>query len=103
MVKLSRILVPVEFSPRVHGAVQYAEALPSRFPSEIVLLHVIVAPMSRFSELAAMTYSNASDLVRELLVLRSEDLEQFPCKASEAGGVRRVVLEGDPARVITEY
>jgi len=103
MVSLSRILVPVEFSPRCQGAVQYAEALAARFHSEIVLLHVVVPPMTSFSELEAMTYSNASDLVRELFVLRSEDLEEFPCKASEAGGVRRVVLEGDPARVITDY
>lgn len=102
MVKLSRILVPVEFSPRCSGAVQYAEALACHFRSEIVLLHVVIPPWASFSSLEAMAYSSASELARELYTLRTDDLAAFPCTAPD-GAVRRVVMEGDPARVITEY
>ena len=103
MVKLSRILVPVEFSPRCAGAVQYAEALSAHFRSEIVLLHVVIPPMASFSSLEAMAYSSASDLARELFTLRTTDLAAIPCAVPNGAGVRRVVLEGDPARVIAEY
>jgi nucleotide-binding universal stress UspA family protein len=103
MVKLSRILVPVEFSPRCGGAVQYAEALARHFRSEIVLLHVVIPPWASYSSLEAMAYSNAADLAREMYRLRSTDLEAFPCTAPDGGGVRRAVMEGDPARVIAEF
>ena len=100
MVNLSRILIPVEFSPRCGGAVQYAEALACRFRSEIVLLNVVVPPWANFSSLEAMQYSSASDLAREMFTQADADLAAFPC-ATPAGIVRRVVLEGDPARVIS--
>ena len=45
MPTLSRILVPVDFSPRCRGAVEYAEALSCHFHCEIVLLHVISPPL----------------------------------------------------------
>jgi nucleotide-binding universal stress UspA family protein len=100
--KLSRILVPVEFSPRCRGALQYAEALAGRFGSEIVLLHVVIPPTNSFSALEAMAYSSAAELARELYAERTANLAEFPCEAA-AGGVRRVVIEGDPARAITAY
>jgi nucleotide-binding universal stress UspA family protein len=103
MFKLSRILVPVEFSPRCHGAVQYAEALSAHFRCEIVLLHVIPPPTTSFSALETMAYSSGSELSRELFAERTEELANFPCEAPGADTVRRVVMEGDPARVIVAY
>jgi len=103
MARLSRILVPVEFSPRCGGAVQYAEALSCHFHSEIVLLHVVIPPLASFSSLEAMAYSSASDLARELAVSRTQDLEAFPCSPPNGTPVRRTVLEGDPARTIVDY
>jgi nucleotide-binding universal stress UspA family protein len=103
MVKLSRILVPVEFSPRCHGAVQYAEALAKRFHSEIVLLHVVIPPVTSFGAMEAMAYENVAELTRELFTARKEELDRFPCEAPAGIAVRRVVMEGDPARIIVEY
>jgi len=103
MARLSRILVPVEFSPRCRGAVQYAEALSTHFHSEIVLLHVIIPPLESFSSLEAMAYSSAADLARELSVARAADLEAFPCVVPDGACLRRKVLEGDPARTIVDY
>jgi len=103
MLKLSRILVPVEFSPRCGGAVQYAEALARHFHSEIVLLHVVMPPWASYSSLEAMAYSSAAEVAREIYAFRTADLEAFPCIAPDDAGVRRVVIEGDPAHVICEY
>ena len=103
MLKLSRILVPVEFSPRCRGAAQYAEALAARFRSEIVLLHVLPPPATSFSALESMAYSSAAELSRELFAQRTEELTDFPCDPQGVEAVRRVVMEGDPARVIVAY
>jgi nucleotide-binding universal stress UspA family protein len=103
MVKLNRILAPVEFSPRCRGGVQYAEALAARFQSEIILLHVIPPPATHFSALEAMAYSTPADLSGELYQARKQDLDAWPCDPPAGSVVRRVAIEGDPARVIVEY
>ena len=64
MAWLSRILAPVDFSPRCRGAVQYAETLSCRFHSELILLHVVVPPLA-FPTAEAMAYSTAGDLTAE--------------------------------------
>jgi nucleotide-binding universal stress UspA family protein len=102
MPALSGILVPVEFSPRCRGAVQYAEALACHFHCEIVLLHVVLPPLANFSSFEAMAYANADELAREIAAQRARDLEAFPCSAPAGARVRRVVLEGDPTQTIVE-
>src|SRR5260370_24487554 len=102
MPSLSRILVPVEFSPRCRGAVQYAEALSSHFHCEIVLLHVVMPPLANFSSFEAMAYSSAGDLAREIAEQRTADLEAFPCSAPAGVPVRRAVLHGDPTQTIVQ-
>jgi nucleotide-binding universal stress UspA family protein len=103
MPSLSRILVPVEFSPRCWGAVQYAEALSCHFHSEIVLLHVVISPLANFSSFEAMAYTSAGDLAREIAEQRTAELEAFPCSTPDDAPVRRVVVEGDPAQTIVEF
>jgi nucleotide-binding universal stress UspA family protein len=100
MASLSRILAPVEFSPRCRGAVQYAEALACHFQAEIILLHVVLPPLASYSSFEAMAYSSAADLAQEIAAQRNLDLAEFPCKAPH--GVRRLVMVGDPARVICD-
>ncbi len=98
MASLSRILVPVEFSPRCRGAVQYAEALACHFHAEIILLHVVLPPLANYSSFEAMAYSSATDLAQEVATECAADLGALPCKAP--GGVRHMVVIGDPAVVI---
>jgi len=100
MASLSRILVPVEFSPRCRGAVQYAEALACHFHAEIILLHVVLPPLANYSSFEAMAYSSASDLAQEMAAQRTLDLNAIPCKAPV--GVRTMVAIGDPACVICD-
>ena len=103
MPNLSRILVPVEFSPRCMGAVQYAEALSNHFHCEIVLLHVVIPPLANFSSFEAMAYSSAADLAREIAEQRKSQLAAFPCSTLPDCVVRREVVEGDPASVICDF
>jgi nucleotide-binding universal stress UspA family protein len=103
MPSLSRILVPVEFSPRCRGAVQYAEALSCHFHCEIVLLHVVMPPLANFTSFEAMAYTSAGDLAREIIEQRTIELEAFSCSVPSDTQVRRVVLEGDPTQNIVEY
>jgi nucleotide-binding universal stress UspA family protein len=83
--------------------VQYAEALACRFHSEIALLHALIPPWATYSSLEAMGYTAPADLAREIFEQRQADLEAFPCDAPGACGVRRVVIEGDPARVVVDF
>src|SRR5215467_241218 len=101
MVKLSRILAPVEFSPRCRGAVHYAEAMAARFHSHIVLLHVVAPPAPNYGIVEMMT-TDPRELAEELMTANTRELEGFPCEAPEGRAVRRLVMEGDPARVIVE-
>ena len=102
MPRLNRVLVPVEFSPRCQGAVQYAEALSSHFHCEIVLLHVVIPPLANFSAFEAMAYTSAGDLAREIAEQRTVQLDKFPCNVPEDCSVRRLVLEGDPTQTIVD-
>ena len=103
MPRLNRLLVPVEFSPRCQGAVQYAEALSCHFHCEIVLLHVVISPLANFSSFEAMAYSSAGDLAREIAEQRTIQLDKFPCSVPADCSVRRVVLEGDPTQTIVDF
>ena len=103
MPRLNRLLVPVEFSPRCQGAVQYAAALSCHFHCEIVLLHVVIPPLASFSSFEAMAYTSAGDLAREIAEQRTMELQKFPCSVPADCCVRRLVLEGDPTETIVDF
>ena len=100
MALISRILVPIEFSPRCKGAAHYAEALACRFHCEMVLLHVVVSPLTAWGSPEGMAYSSISDLMPERIAARTADLEAFPGEEAKGLAVQRIVVEGDPAREI---
>lgn len=103
-ISLSKILLPVAFSERCRGAARYADALACHFHAELVLLHVVMPPYSldRGAEEAAV-YSSAADLVAERVAQSRTELDGFLREAPRDPRVRRIVLEGDPARKIVEY
>jgi len=103
MEKLTRILVPVEFSPRCSGAAHYAEALATHFHSEIVLLHVVgpVAPLYGSAE--ALAYSSIGDLTADRKAQRQSLLDAFLADELDGIAVRRVLVEDDPAGAIVQY
>lgn len=102
MLSLAKILVPVDFSARSAGAAHYAEALAAQFGSELILLHVLPPPHYEFSALEV-----GGSVLNELFATRSaqvrQELDNFLREELGRLTVRRVILEGDPARKIVEF
>jgi nucleotide-binding universal stress UspA family protein len=101
---LSKILFPVEFSPRCQGAARYVEALARQFHSEVILLHVVPAVTIPYGTPPVLAYSGATELDAERTEDRRKRLNQFLAGEFEGISVRRVLLHnGDPAeRIVTE-
>jgi nucleotide-binding universal stress UspA family protein len=102
MFPLGRIVLPLDFSERCLGAVRYAEALASRFDSEISLVHVIEPLRYDFASLEGGV-AGAALLVENAQAQAREQLDAFTCEGLERFRVERVLLDGDPARRIVEY
>jgi nucleotide-binding universal stress UspA family protein len=102
MFSLSKIILPVDFSERSFGAARYAEALADHYGSVIHMVHVV--PPLHY-EFAAM--EGSAGMLNELYSSRMETLDeqlQVFLKA-ELPGLKacRIMLEGDPARVLVDY
>jgi nucleotide-binding universal stress UspA family protein len=100
MAWLSRILAPVAFSPRCHGAVQYAETLACHFQSELILLHVVQPPLGIFTTPEATAYSTAAELTLERLEQRKGELAAYLEGQCPDIVPTQLIEEGDPAREI---
>jgi nucleotide-binding universal stress UspA family protein len=99
---ISRILLPVEFSPRCRGAMEYARALACQFHSEIILLHVVIPLATTYGFPEAVAYSSAGDMGPERVEQARKDLDTFIGEELAGISFRRVVEEGDPASTIVE-
>lgn len=102
MAWLSRILVPVAFSPRCRGAAQYAETLASHFHSELILLHVVTPPLGIYTELESSAYSTAAELSEERLEQRKTELANYLEGQCPNITLSRDVVYGDPAHEIVD-
>ena len=102
MKALNKILVPVDFSPRCEGAVQYAHAVAGRSRSVLTLLHV--APLPKF-DFAAIQPTPETLLSRTEAqeADRRKALEHFMAESQNGFHVNRVVVTGDPAEQIVRY
>lgn len=102
MPSLAKILLPVDFSGRCHGAARYAEVLAAHFGSEITVLHVLPPPHYEFSALEV-----GGSVLNELFANRAahvrKELDSYLAEELRNLAVKRVLLEGDPARKIVEY
>jgi nucleotide-binding universal stress UspA family protein len=100
--KLSKILLPVDFSERCLGAARYARILTDHFHCELTLLHVLTPPHYEFGameiggSMLAEMYANRGAQVEK-------ELESFLAGELHGLDARRVVREGDAARRIVEY
>ena len=103
MAWLSRILAPVAFSPRCHGAVQYAERLSCHFHSELILLHVLAPPMALYSAPEATAYSTADEFTAERLEQSKIELGTYLGGQCPDIPLTQEVVRGDPAREIVDY
>lgn len=102
MRSLSKILLPVDFSERSMGAARYGRMLACRFGAELTLLHVLTPPHYEFGALEI-----GGSMLTELYTTRSaqveKELQAFLEDELRELNVRRLVVEGDPARRIVEF
>jgi len=97
---ISKILVPVAFSARCEGAVQYAEALACHFHAQLMLFHV-VSPIPTYWCPDAVVMS--PEVTEEAVEQSKAELDRFLADGLKGISVARIVEEGDPAQQIVEF
>ncbi len=103
MLKISRILLPIDLQDPSKRVVHQAAALARHFHSEIVLLHV-VTPLSYSASMIEGNYVpvNLGDLMKELINQAQKQLDRALGPELEGIPVKRILLEGDPALTIVQ-
>jgi len=101
MRSFSKILLPVDFSERSVGAARYAQSLARHFQAELVVLHVLTPPNYEFGALE-IAGSMLDELYRNRAEQASKELDAFITAELAGLKVRRMVLEGDPAKKIVD-
>jgi len=103
MASLSRILAPVDFSPRCRGAIRYAECLAHHFHGELFLLHAVPPVTAMFASPEAMAYSTVGEWNDERIRQRASDLDGYLARDSVDFELTHETVEGDPAQTIVSY
>ena len=100
MLAMNKIVVPVDFSEGSAGAARQAAALSRHFHSEVVLLHV-QRPLNY--AVGALDGGYIGDLPEVIAEQGRKQLDSFVEENFTGLHVRRVLVEGDPARRIVEF
>lgn len=102
MFSLAKVLFPVDFSDRCAGAARFVLALASRFQSQVTMLHVLPPPHYEFSALEV-----GGAVLNELFANRAQqvarELDEYLAPEFEGVPVKRLLLEGDPAKMIVQH
>ena len=102
MKKISRILLPVDFSDHGAGAATYAGMLARHFGARVILLHVnplFIPGLARPQE-----FSGPLDVgwVTAFEVQRRKELDSYQAASLHGINLDRAVVTGDPAHCIVE-
>jgi nucleotide-binding universal stress UspA family protein len=101
VLEFKKVLFPIDFSERCHGAAHYVEALATHFGSEVILLHVLETTMGRSGDLdfGGLTTSLHWE---ERTGRAQEALDRFLEDELSHIKVDRRLEAGDPARTIVK-
>jgi len=103
MLRVQKILFPVDFSERCSAAARHAAAMARHFNARLTVLHVLQIPPVWYGELAAAELQLLMD-VTELKKERQHRLDGYlRNELRDVAGVQKIVENGDPAVVIEEY
>lgn len=99
MFGLKKILLPVDFSPRSHAVVRYAEAFVQQCHSDLLILHVEDGPLydGALGILAAQ-----AGRVEHLQWVKTQ-VQPFLAKEVDGHVIKRELVEGDAATTIVDY
>ncbi|MBI3287080.1 MAG: universal stress protein [Chloroflexi bacterium] len=100
-VRISRILVPTDFSPGAEPALRWAATLRQVFGAELILLHVLNLNMAALAGLPSdfLRVPAAGELLQRI---RDESVEEMSRLAAKYPGARTLIREGSPRPVILE-
>jgi nucleotide-binding universal stress UspA family protein len=103
MLKIDRILLPIDFQDTSKGVVHQAAALARHFHSEIVMLHAVV-PLTYSATMLEGGYmpANMDDLYSEFIAQARKQLDQALKPELDGLTVKRMLLDGDPALIIVQ-
>ena len=101
--RITRILVPVDFSPPSAEAVRYAATLARALDARIELVHIVEDPFMSTAWGAEVYVSDLTELLDSLSATAASRLEHL--KTADLAGVATAtaVLRGDPWRRIVEH
>lgn len=102
MFQMKHVLFPVDFSSRCRGAARLLDALHHNFQPEVTLLHVLPPPHLEYT-MADLGGGLIQDYTAARLTQVKKDLEYFLDDELKHYPLRRILLEGDPARKLTEF
>ena len=103
MAWLSRILAPVDFSPRCKGAARYAAALTRHFRAELFLLHAVPPAMTPFASPESTAYPTLGEWNYDRLKQRRNDLAAVLDGRNGDFTVTHEAIVGDAAQTIVSY
>jgi len=103
MLRIGKILLPIDFLDSSKPVVHQAAALARHFHSEIVMLHA-VTPLSYSAAMIEGGYvpANLGDLLKELIRQAQKHLDKALGPELDGLSVKRILLEGDPAQIIVQ-
>jgi universal stress protein A len=101
---ISRILVPVDFSPHAERAFSYAMTLAQRFGARVGLVHVVEDPYVTGAWTPEVYVPNVGELLEGLMTSARQELGALKRSAAAVGiATDTAVTTGRPAHAILEH
>jgi nucleotide-binding universal stress UspA family protein len=101
---ITKILVPVDFSPHAERAFRYAATLAHRLGAELALLHVVEDPFASGAWGAEAYVPNVPELLESLISGAERQLTTLKESAAAPGPTATTaVLTGSPSNAIVEH
>lgn len=101
---ITKILVPVDFSPHAERAFGYATALARRLGAELTLVHVVEDPYATGAWGTEAYLPNSAELLQEVIVSAGRELTTWTVREAATGlTVKTAVIPGRPAQAIIEH
>jgi nucleotide-binding universal stress UspA family protein len=98
-ISISKVLVPVDLSPKSADAAEYAQFIARHFGAELILLNVL-EPLSADFAMADPGLALMRDFTAERRAERQAALDRVGIDTSSDVGVKRLLTQGDPAEQI---
>ena len=101
---ITKILVPVDFSPHAERAFAYATTLAQRFGATLGLVHVVEDPFVTGAWTSDVYVPNVAELLESLMANARQRLATLKQSAGALGiAADTAVITGRPAHAIVEH